>query len=162
MNPHGASPSPALQDFRDGIRTWKHHVTARDIKRFAQAIGETDRLHYDEEYARTTPHKGIVAPALFCQSLTYEDVAVEALGEDGAPAELAAPVPAQRTVGGSSDYRIYRLVRPGDVITVKSRLLDVQTRQGRDGPLYLVSVETTFADQYDLPVAAETATYVKR
>jgi acyl dehydratase len=48
-------------------------VTRRDIRRFAQAIGATDRVHYDEAYARTTSHGAIVAPPLFCQSLTYED-----------------------------------------------------------------------------------------
>jgi acyl dehydratase len=94
-------------------REWRYTVTARDIKRFAQAIGETNPVHYDEELAKGTVHGGIVAPPLFCQSLTYEDAAVHELDPDGSPIELSAPIPARRVVGGSSEYRISRLVRPG-------------------------------------------------
>lgn len=144
------------------FREHTHTVTARDIKRFAQAIGATDPIHHDEAIAARSPHGGIVAPPLFCQSLTYEDVPVEQLGHDGAPVELTAPIPERRVVGGGSAYRIHRLVRPGDVITVRSRTKDVQVKQGRSGPLYLVVVETTFTDAAGALVAEETATYVNR
>jgi acyl dehydratase len=137
-------------------------VTARDIKRFAQAIGETNPVHFDEEYACRTRHGGIVAPPLFCQSLTYEDVPPDHLAPDGSPVELAAPVPATRTVGGSSEYTIHRLVRPGDVIEITTVLRDVTAKQGRSGLLYLISVETTFTDVDQSPVAGELATYIKR
>jgi acyl dehydratase len=77
-------------------------------------------------------------------------------------AALSAPVPAKRVVGGGSEYRIHRLVRPGDVITVRSRTKDIQTKQGRSGLLYLIVVETAFTDAQDLPVATEIATYINR
>jgi acyl dehydratase len=137
-------------------------VTRRDIRRFAQAIGATDRVHYDETYARTTHHGAIVAPPLFCQSLTYEDVPPHELPPDGSPVELYVPIPAQRTVGGGSDYRIHRLVRAGETITVTSQLKDIYTKQGKSGLLYMVVVETVFEDERGEPVAAETATYIKR
>ncbi len=143
-------------------RTRQCLVTARDIRRFAHAIGERNPVHFDEAYARTTRFGTIVAPPLFCQSLTYEDVPPEDLPPDGSPIELAVPIPAQRTVGGGSDYTIHRLVRAGEVITVTSSLRDVQTKQGRSGLLYLVQVETRFTDQGGAPVATEVATYIKR
>lgn len=146
-----------------GVRKVRRcEVTRRDIRRFAQAIGATDRVHYDEAYARTTRHGAIVAPPLFCQSLTYEDVPPEQLPADGSPLELHVPIPAQRAVGGGSDYTIHRLVRAGEVITVTSRLKDIYTKQGKSGLLYLVVVETLFEDERGEPVAAETATYIKR
>jgi acyl dehydratase len=140
----------------------RYLVTARDIKRFAQAIGERSRLHYDEEFARHTRWRSIVAPPLFCQSLTYDDVPLEELPPDGSPIELDVPIPARRTVGGSSEYTVYRLVRPGDEITVVSRLKSVTRKEGKSGPLYLVVVETLFSDREGLPVAEEVATYIKR
>lgn len=143
-------------------RTRRVEVTARDIRRFAQAIGETHPLHHDEDYAAATAHGGIVAPPLFCQSLTYDDVALEHLPADGSPIEMDVAVPAQRLVGGSSDYRVHRLVRPGDVITVTSQLLGIDTKTGRSGTLYLIRVETTFTDAQGQPVASEIATYIKR
>jgi acyl dehydratase len=143
-------------------KTRRVQVTANDIKRFAQAIGATDPVHHDEDYARTTRHGGIVAPPLFCQTLTYDDVPPEQLGADGSPVEINLDIPAQRAVGGSSEYRIERLVGAGETITIVSRLADVYVKQGRSGPLYMVVVDTDFRDERGEPVASETATYIKR
>ena len=148
---------------RIGVETTRRvHVTSNDIKRFAQAIGADDPVHYDEQHARTTRHGRIVAPPLFCQALTYDDVPAEQLGVDGSPVEINLDIPAPRAVGGSSEYRINRLVAAGETITVVSRLADVYTKQGRSGPLYMVVVETDFRDEDGEPVASETATYIKR
>jgi len=140
----------------------RYLVTERDIRRFSQAIAATDPVHFDESHARKTRHLGIVAPPLFCQSLAYEEVPPDELGPDGSPKEIDVPIPARRTVGGSSDYRIFRLVRPGDVISATTFVRDVTVKQGRSGTLYLVSVETRFTDAADQPVATEIATYIKR
>ena len=137
-------------------------VTSREIKRFAQAIGASDPVHYDEAYARTTRHGAIVAPPLFCQSLAYEDVPPDQLPADGSPLELFVPIAAQRAVGGGSEYTVHRLVRAGEVITVTSELKDLYTKPGRSGLLYMVVVETRFDDERGEPVAAERATYIKR
>lgn len=143
-------------------KTRQVHVTLRDIRRFAQSIGETNPLHYDEEYAKTTRHGHVVAPPLFCQTLTFDDVPLDQLGADGAPAELNLDLPAQRAVGGSSDYEIFRLVAAGETVTVTTRLEGVHVKQGRSGPLYLVVVKTDFQGDLGDPIASETATYIKR
>jgi len=137
-------------------------VTARDINRFAQAIGEMNPIHCDQDHARSSRYGGIVAPPLFCQTLTYEDASPDQLPADGSPLEIAVPVPAMRAVGGGSEYTIHRLVRAGDVIEIKSTLKDVHTKQGRSGLLYILVVETEFTDSDGRPVATELATYIKR
>jgi 3-methylfumaryl-CoA hydratase len=146
-----ADAIPASVRERVGVETRREVlVRADDIRRFAQAIGAPDA---DDG----------VAPPLFCQALTYADVPREQLGPDGAPAEITLlDLPAQRAVGGSSDYRINRRVRAGETITVVSRLADVYAKEGRSGPLYMVVVETDFRDADDALVASETATYIKR
>ena len=136
-------------------------ATSHDIRRFAQAIGATDAVQFDAAYARTTRHGTIVAPPLFCQALTYDDVPPESLPADGAPLELCVPIPAQRAVGGGSDYTVHRLVRAGETIVVTSRLKDIYTKQGRSGLLYFVVVEWRFDDEAGAPVACETATFIK-
>jgi acyl dehydratase len=137
-------------------------VTRRDIERFAQAIGETDGAHCDEAVAGGSSDESIVAPPLFCQTLAYEDVAVEELPPDRSPIELNVPIPARRTVGGSSEYIIHRRVRPGDVLTTATELKNLYVKEGKSGPLYFVVVETRVEDQRGEPVATETATYIKR
>lgn len=140
----------------------RYDVTARDIRRFAQAVGETNPVHYDEDYAKSAGYGTIVAPPLFCQMFTFEDVPADRLPGDGSPIEMDVPIPAQRTVGGASSYEIFQRVRAGDQITAKSTLRDVFSKEGKSGKLYFVVVETEFSNQRNEPVARETATYIKR
>jgi hydroxyacyl-ACP dehydratase HTD2-like protein with hotdog domain len=131
-----------------------YEVTPRDVRRFAQAIGADEPQPANDG--------ALVAPALFCQMFMFEDVPVEQLPPDGSPRELDIPIPAKRTVGGSSEFEIFGLVRSGDTITVRSALCDVTTKDGKSGPLYLVTIETSFFNQHRELVARERATYVKR
>jgi acyl dehydratase len=140
----------------------RYEVTTRDIRRFSQAIGETNPIHFDEDYAKNTGYGTIIAPPLFCQMFTFEDVPADRLPGDGSPVEIDVPLPAKRTVGGASSYEIFQRVKAGDRITVKSTLRDVFTKEGRSGKLYFVVVETEFSNQENEPVAKETATYIKR
>lgn len=140
----------------------RYEVTQRDIKRFAQAIGETDPIYYDEDHANARTNSALVAPPLFCQTLTYEELPPAMLPPDGSPAELDIPIPAKRTVGGGSEYRMFQRVKAGDIITVTSKLIDVYTKNGKSGLLYFIVVETNFINQLDELVAKETATYIKR
>lgn len=140
----------------------RYEVTARDIRRFAQAIGETNPLCFDEEYAKTTRYGAIVAPPLFCQVFTFEDVPPSQLPPDGSPTEIDVPVPAQRTVGGSSSYEVFGRVKAGDTIAAKATLKDVCAKEGRTGTLYFIVVDTEFSNQKNELVARETATYIKR
>jgi acyl dehydratase len=140
----------------------QYEVTKRDIKRFAQAIGETNPVHFDEDYAKSTRHGAIVAPPLFCQIFTFEDVPQNRLPSDGSPVEVDVPVPAQRTVGGGSSYEIFQWVKAGDKIIAKSTLQDVFIKNGRSGRLYFIVVCTEFSNQKNELIAQETATYIKR
>lgn len=133
-------------------------VTLRDIRRFAQAIGESWHLPHDG----SAEGLGAEAPALFCQTLMYEDAEPKELPPDGTPLEIDLGLPNARTVGGSSDFRIGRPVRAGDVIDVESTVRDIQVKEGRSGRLYLVSVETRFTDASRREVACELATYIQR
>jgi acyl dehydratase len=140
----------------------QYDVTTRDIKRFAQAIGEANPVHFDEEYAKSTKYGAIVAPPLFCQMFTYEDVPQDRLPSDGSPVEIDVPVPAKRTFGGGSSYEIFQWVKAGDKIIAKSTLKDVFIKNGRSGRLYFIVVCTEFSNQKNELVAKETATYIKR
>ncbi len=164
LDPEGVpDPVPSAARALIGRRsTRRFEVTARDIKRFAQAIGEPNPVHFDEAAAHAAGYETIVAPPLFCQVMTFEDLPLDQLPADGSPAELAVPLPAERTVGGGSEYRVHRLVRAGEVVTVTTVLRDVTVKSGKSGPFFVVAVETEFADSNGHPIASELATYVKR
>jgi hydroxyacyl-ACP dehydratase HTD2-like protein with hotdog domain len=152
----------AVKDKIGVEKTRRYLVTAHDIRRFAQAIGETNSIQSDDAPAGRTSESPLVAPVLFCQAFTFEDVDPSELSEDGSPVELDIPIPASRVVGGESDYEVFLRVKAGDELTVTTRLKDVYAREGRSGPLYFVVVETEFHNQHGERVARETATYVRR
>ena len=133
-------------------RIRQHQVSEDEIIRFAQAIGDDV----------TGSRDGLEAPLLFCQALSYEAVPPEQLPADGSPRELDIPIPATRTVGGSSEYVIRRRVRAGETVTIESSLKDLYTKQGKSGILYCVVVETRFTDADGKPIAHEVATFIKR
>jgi N-terminal half of MaoC dehydratase len=142
-----ALPAPAPRWPRS-LPPWHYEVTARDIRRFRQAIGE--------------PGDDGAAPPLFCQVMAYRDAGPGELGPDGAPVELRAALDEARTVGGASDFTVHRPVRAGELIEVRVTLLGATRKLGRQGPLDLVEVETVYADATGVPVARELATYVQR
>jgi hydroxyacyl-ACP dehydratase HTD2-like protein with hotdog domain len=133
-------------------RTRSHYVTEQEIIRFAQASGNNI----------TRLEGGIQAPLLFTQALSYEAVPLEQLPADGSPRELDVPLPAARTVGGSSEYEVFRRVRAGETIDISSSVKNVYSKQGRTGVLYFVEVETHFSDAKGEPVAHELATFIKK
>ncbi len=133
-------------------RERSHYVTEQEIIRFAQASGCPFKRIGDE----------IEAPLLFTQALTYEALPLEELPPDGSPRELDVPIPATRTVGGSSEYEIFRKLRAGELVTIRSSIRNISARKGRSGVLYLVEVETCFSDATGETVARELATYIKR
>lgn len=137
-------------------------VTKKDIRRFAQAIGDADPLYYDEAYAKTTRYKTIVAPPLFCQAFSFEDVPPEQLRPDGSPVEADLPTPAKRLVGGGSVFENYIRIKPGDRIVVKATVKDIYTKQGRSGRLYFIVHETSFYNQDHELAAREVTTFIKR
>lgn len=143
--------------------SWTFEVTERDIRRFLQAIGEPS--------PRGTPASpgpgadepsGLTAPALFFQVMAWQDVDPDRLPPDGAPVEIQGGPPQARSMGGASEFTVRRQVRAGERIRVCSRLTGVECRKGRQGPLYLVSRQTTFTDAAGVEVACELATYLRR
>lgn len=130
------------------LPSWHFDVTARDIRRFRQAIGD--------------PGDETLAPPLFCQVMTYRDADPADLPPDGSPLELRADLPHARTVGGASDWLIRRQVRAGERIEVRVTQHGATRKSGRQGPLDLVEVETCFVDASGALVAREHATYLQR
>ena len=93
----------------------QYEVTDRDIRRFSQAIGAHDPQKLNDGR--------LIAAPLFCQVFMFEDVPVEQLPLDGSPIELDVAIPAQRTVGGQSNFEFYHPVVSGDKITVHSNFI---------------------------------------
>ncbi len=134
------------------------------------------RLFWDEEYAKTTPHGGIVAPEEFNpfawgarETFSVEpprpalepDPALVSGWGDGAPLRGTAagtpPGAQRRRRGGTHPVRM----RPGDVITSRPAIVDYSEREGRLGLMLLTTSESRWTNQRDELVRIDRMTLIR-
>ncbi|MPZ72582.1 MAG: hypothetical protein GEU74_05020 [Nitriliruptorales bacterium] len=140
-------------------------VDARDIAKYAHAVGADDPVHFDKSAAMAVGYRDVVAPSTFCYVVrmqAYNLVGRSRLEPDGSPSDDVPPLPTRRAMAGETTLDIQRPVTAGDVITVTKRLLGMHEKSGRSGPLVFVEMEFTYTDQNGDIVARERFTRIYR
>jgi acyl dehydratase len=138
--------SPAMEEAKGrwGELRVSPPISPSDIRKWAIATfwPETPPpIHWDEAYAATTRWGGIIAPPDF-NPFAWPVRRV-------APAALAPPAGGVRLTnmnGGQTDTFGVPM-RPGDVITARSRLQDFNERQGRFGLMLYAFSENEWTNQ---------------
>ncbi|MFC1918144.1 MaoC family dehydratase N-terminal domain-containing protein [Chloroflexota bacterium] len=114
------------------------------IKRFAGAIGDENPLYYDADFARRNGFPDIIAPPTF----VFEWHHHEALWADENGVYIDDyPLP-NRFVRAGSEYEFTRPLYPGDIITTRSKIMEVyeKTRASGEKMIFIIS-ESTYANQ---------------
>ena len=107
------------------------------IRRFVQAIDDPNPLWQDEEYAKKSKHGSIIAPPTF----------IPIVGNEQFQSQLVSLLPESKLHGGT-ELECYQPVRPGDTITVTTKIADVREREGkRMGKMVFVTFEVTYKNQ---------------
>ena len=102
-----------------------YEIEREPIRRWAEAIGDSNPLYHDEETARRNRYGGIIAPLGFLGNYAYP-VKV------GKPPPQV-PSPFWRGLAGGNEYEFFKPVRAGEVLTATTKLVDLYERQGRPG-----------------------------
>jgi len=114
------------------------------VRMFARAVGHTDRIFYDEAYAKSKGHRGLVAPEGFLGTPIF-DPSRPACGP-GAPAGRGGRL--TRALNGGSEYEYYGIdICAGDVLTAVSKTVDIQERKSSLGQMLITRRETTYTNQ---------------
>lgn len=126
-------------------------VTAVLIRRYARAIGESDPLYYDADFARGRGHADVVAPPNLVTAVSVWDEgdATDDLRADGTPAEIhlhGLPTSGIRVMGGGEDMEFHAPVTAGTTLIERSTLVDAELREGRSGPLIVVRYRDEYLD----------------
>ena len=124
-------------------------ITETDIRRWAMATyypKQPPRIYWDADYAETTHWGGIVAPP------DFNPFAWPVQRPRGGSPGLSGRRPDGKSLtgmnGGQTDT--YGLpMRPGDIVTARSRLLDWWEREGRLGHTLYVRTEIEWRNQAD-------------
>ncbi|MEN8182416.1 MAG: MaoC family dehydratase N-terminal domain-containing protein [Myxococcota bacterium] len=122
------------------------HADRTGILTFAAALGETNRIYYDEAYAEGTGLGGVIAPPTFTASASHWNPSGGLRGVRRIPAPPPTPegegkpAAAPRAGGGTARllhgeqrFEYHKPVRPGMRLTVKGRPGKTWEKAGRRG-----------------------------
>ena len=118
------------------------------VRMFARAVGYTDLIYYDEEYAKSKGYRSLPAPVGFLGHPIFRpDI-------PSRPAYVPPfKSPYSRVLNGGTDIGYYEPVCAGDVLTSTTKVADLSERTASIGPMLLVTGETTYKNQTGKVVA---------
>lgn len=120
-------------------------VEKTGIRMFARAVGHTDQIYYDEEYAKSKGHRSLVAPPAYFGTPIYNPQR----GGGGGGANIRLPDGrVLRGLDGGREFEYTDVeICAGDVLTAVSKTVDITEREGRLGPMLITRRETTYTNQ---------------
>jgi acyl dehydratase len=135
-----------LEDFSVGqvFRSGSRQITEAEIKAFAREY-DPQPFHLDNETAKATMFGGLAASGWHTMALTMR------LLVDG-----GAPIAGGIIGAGAEELRWPKPVRPGDVLTVESEVLEIRASRSRPTQGLMKMRSTTF-NQNGEPVQVFTA-----
>ncbi len=123
------------------------------IKRFAEAVGDPNPLWQDQVHASKSRYGSIIAPPTFLQDAALLKLVPKLMGIKG---------PLTRHLYGGMELEFFKPMRPGDVITARSKLTNLYEKEGKDGKLLFIIIEARFTNQRGELVAKGIHTFIKR
>ncbi len=132
-------------------------VDKTGCRMFARAVGHTDRIYYDEDYAKSKGYRSIVAPPGFLGTRVFQPAAA---GRGGPPG-IGFSIPYKRVLNGGTETEYLSDVCAGDVLTARNKVTGFNERTGSMGPMLITNRETTYTNQHGEVVAIERGTVIQ-
>ncbi|KGR83378.1 FAS1-like dehydratase domain-containing protein [Lysinibacillus odysseyi] len=122
-----------------GLSTERYKVDIEKghIRRFCQAIGDTNPLFLDEQAATESAYGGLIAPLTFPVALSDEKVTF--------PLKLDV----RRMLHGEQEFIYYKPLRSETSYTAQMKVADVYEREGKSGKMKFIILDTEFRDDND-------------
>jgi hypothetical protein len=117
-------------------------VDKTTVRIFARAVGYTDLIYYDEQYAKSKGYRSLPAPMGFLgQPIFRPDIP----SRPGHVMPFKSPY--SRVLNGGTDVEYYEPICAGDVLTATAKIIDLSERSAAIGPMLLVTVESAYKNQ---------------
>ena len=127
-----------------------HEVTEEQVIGFANAIGETNPMYLDKEFAAKSPHGTLIAPPAYYTSIRLESApdAEVKFGTTG--------------FNASQHCEFYEPMKVGDTISAKTQVSHVYAKTGRTGTMVFTVRRTTYSNQHGRDVMMVESSMVRR
>ncbi len=127
-----------------------YEIDNTGCRQFARSVGYTDPIFYDEAAAKAQGFRGIVAPVGFLGHPIYDPTK-----PPRGPESSGMDIPYKRILNGGTDVEYLQDVCAGDKLTARTKITDLVEREGKVGPMLVVSTETTFRNEKGETVAIQ-------
>ncbi|MFL5389087.1 MAG: MaoC family dehydratase N-terminal domain-containing protein [Myxococcales bacterium] len=125
-NAIGRESKPAINEVEKG-----------SIRRFAEAIGESNPIYFEEAAARAAGYRSVVAPPTFPTTLRA--------GSDLREGLLLSP--GKHLLQAEQSFEYARPIVAGDKLTMRSKIVEVSQRQTPSGLTDVVVIEDEGRDE---------------
>jgi acyl dehydratase len=136
-----------------------YEVEKGAIRRYAEAVGDDNPLYRDAAYASESRYGGIIAPPGFF-GWPVGDVPMG--GAIGKAITAAMNAGYYRILDAGKSYEFFLPVRPGDTLVGSPQIDDITEKEGKSGPMYIISFKTTFRNQNGDVVANAVQSFICR
>jgi len=106
---------------------------------FARALGYSDLLYYDEDFAKAKGYRSILAPPCFLGQPVFGPDRSDPFW--GSYFRFRAY---KRLLNGGTDVEYFDTICAGDELTLTSKLADLRERVGSLGPMLITVTEWTY------------------
>jgi hypothetical protein len=127
---------------------WTVEVEKTSVRMFARAVGYSDPLFYDEEFAKSKGYRSIPCPPHYLGTPVFHPAGSDATF--GAPRRRGGfQSPYKRNLNGGTDVEYFTAgpqdaICAGDVLQASSRVGDIKEAAGRMGPMLITTTETVY------------------
>ena len=145
-----------------GEETRSYPVTESDIRKWAIETFWPDKpppIYWDGEYARGTRWGWIIAPRDFNPFAWPIDRPVRTAPAGAQPGQT--PKKGENILNGGQQDSFFEAIRPGDVLTARTRLADWDEREGRLGLTLFSYTEIEWRNQDDRLVKRRISTGIR-
>jgi acyl dehydratase len=122
---------------------WTLEVDKTAVRMFARAVGYTDPVFYDEEFAKSKGYRSLPAPPHYLGTPIYNPA--ESDSTFGGPRRgPRVKHNLKRVLNGGTDIEYLDTICAGDVLTASSKVADLSERKGSIGAMLITTTETTY------------------
>lgn len=131
----------------------KYEAGLEKIKEYAIAIDDHNPLYVDEEYAKKSKYKSIVAPPTF--AVVYQK---DSIGPILFDPQLDVNLP--MLVHGEQEFEFYRVVKPNDVIWSTAKIKNMFEKDNKE--FLIAEIDSRLGSVDGEPVCKGTYTFIVR
>lgn len=136
-----------------------YEVEKGAIRRYAEAVGDPNPLYRDAEYARQSRYGGIIAPPGFFGWPVGGSTMSVAIAKVVGAAMNAGYF---RILDAGKSYEFFLPVRAGDTLIGSPQIEAITEKEGKSGPMYIITCKTTYRNQNGDLVAYASQSFICR